>query len=157
MASTLTVDNIVGATTAVNVNIRGHILQVQKSIATGSVQATSSTFVNSGHSLVITPRLATSEILLQMFAGGTQYNAGTPNDVQIRIKRGGTVIHTNDRHMYSEDGTWNGVNYATAYFDSPSSTSALTYTFEFNGNRARFNDSSAVANKSYFIAMEIAQ
>ena len=32
-----------------------------------------------------------------MFAGGTQYNALYFNDVQIRIKRGGTVIHTNDR------------------------------------------------------------
>ena len=41
-------------------------------------------------------------------------------------------------------------------FDSPSSTSALTYTFEFNGNRARFNDNSSF-NKSYFIVMEIAQ
>ena len=156
MSSTLTVDTIQGATTLANVNIRGHILQVKKSIATGSVQATSSTFVDSGHSLVITPRLASSEILLQMF-GGTQYNAGTPNDVQIRIKRGGTVIHTNDRHMYSEDGTWNGVNYATSYIDSPSSTSALTYTFEFNGNRARFNDNSSVLTNLTLSVMEIAQ
>ena len=157
MGSTLTVDEIQGATTAANVNIRGHILQVKKSISTSSVQATSSTFVDTGHSLVITPRLATSEILLQLFGGGTQYNHGSPNDVQIRFKRGGTVIHTNDRHIYSEDGTWNGINYATAYIDSPSSTSALTYTFEFNGNRSRFNDFSSTNNKSYFIAMEIAQ
>ena len=30
------------------------------------------------------------------------------------------------------------------FIDSPSSTSALTYTFEFNGNRARFNDNSDI-------------
>ena len=154
--STLFVDNL-KPNLNTGVHVPGHIIQVKKSLATSSVQATSSTFVDSGHSLVITPHLATSEILLQMFAGGTQYNAGSPNDVQIRIKRNGTVIHTNDRHIYSEDGTCNGINYATAYFDSPSSTSTLTYTFEFNGNRARFNDNSASVNKSYFIAMEIAQ
>ena len=154
--STVFVDNL-KSNLDTGVHIPGHIIQVKKSLSTASVQATSSTFVDSGHSLVITPHLATSEILLQMFAGGTQYNAGSPNDIQIRIKRGGTVIHTNDRHGYSEDGNWNVLNFATAYFDSPSTTSALTYTFEFNGNRARFNDNSASVNKSYFIAMEIAQ
>tara|TARA_B100000965_G_C19519764_1_gene725896 strand:- start:791 stop:1252 length:462 start_codon:yes stop_codon:yes gene_type:complete len=151
------VDNIVEKTSGNGVAIPGHILQVKKSTTTTSLQATSSTFIDSGHSLVITPHLATSEILLQMFAGGTQYNGGSPNDVAIRIKRGGTVIFSNDRHIYSEDGTWNGINYATAYIDSPSSTSALTYTFEFNGNRARFNDNNGVVNTSHFIAMEIAQ
>jgi|TARA_B100000073_G_C23582862_1_gene512966 hypothetical protein len=155
--SILKVDTINEKTSGNGVAISGHILQVKKSLATTSLQATSSTFVDSGHSLVITPHLATSEILLQLFAGGTQYNGGSPNDIQIRIKRNGTVILTNDRHMYSEDGTWNGVNYATAYIDSPSSTSALTYTFEFNGNRARFNDNNGSANTSHFIAMEIAQ
>ena len=154
--STVFVDNL-KPNLDTGVHIPGHILQIKKSLSTASVQATSSTFIDSGHSLVITPHSATSEILLQMFAGGTQYNAGSPNDVQIRIKRNGTVIHTNDRHIYSEDGTWNGINYATAYFDSPSTTSALTYTFEFNGNRARFNDNSASVNKSYFIAMEVGQ
>ena len=157
MSSVMKVDSITKSDGTAGVHIAGHILQVKKSTSTTSIQATSSTFVDSGHSLVIIPHFATSEILLQMFAGGTQYNAGSPNDVAIRIKRGGTVIFTNDRHIYSEDGNWNGINYATAYIDSPSSTSALTYTFEVNGNRSRFNDNSGPVNTSHFIAMEIAQ
>ena len=158
MTSRLLVDKIEGKTTANTVQMpSGSVIQFEKSLSTTSIQATSGTFVDSGHSLVITPKFSNSYIFLQMFAGGTQYNSGSPNDVAIRFKRNGTVIFTNDRHIYSEDGTWNGINYATAYIDSPSSTSTLTYTFEFNGNRSRFNDNSGPVNTSHFTAMEIAQ
>ena len=163
--STLSIDTIQGATTATTVDMSGvtnlkmppgSIIQIQKSVITGNVQATSSTYLDTGHSLTITPKYATSQILLQNFAAGWQYNAGSPNSRGIRIKRGGSVIMTNDGQGYTEDGTWSSLSWVMAYFDTThNSTSALTYTLEINGNRARFNDQAGIANTATFIAMEI--
>ena len=157
--STLSVDTIQGQTAAAKVKMpAGHIIQITKSVITGNVQATSSTYVDTGHSLVITPKFSNSHILLQNSAAGWQYNAGSPTTSGIRIKRGGTVILTNDGQGLSEDGTWNSMSWVFSFIDTThGSTSALTYTLEINGNRSRFNDQNGTANTASFIAMEIAQ
>ena len=156
--STLKVDTINEKTSGNGVKIPGHVIQIVKSEVTGNVQATSATYLDVGHSLVITPKFASSHILLQHFAQGWQYNAGSPNSMGIRFKRGGSVIMTNDGAGYSEDGTWNSHSWVTAYFDTGhNSTSAQTYTVEINGNRVRYNDTAGIANTATLIAMEIAQ
>ena len=152
------VDNIKEHSTGHGVHIPGHIIQIQKSIVTGNVQATGSTYIDVGHSLSITPKFANSQILLQNYAAGWHYNAGSPNSRGIRIKRNGSVIMTNDGQGYSEDGAWNSMSWVTAFFDTThNSTSGLEYRIEINGNRARFNDQCGIANTATFIAMEIAQ
>ena len=152
------VDNIKEHTSGHGVHIPGHIIQIQKSIITGNVQATGSTYIDVGHSLSITPKFANSQILLQNYAAGWHYNAGSPNCRGLRIKRNGSVIMTNDGQGYSEDGAWNSMSWVTAFFDTThNSTSGLEYRIEINGNRARFNDQCGIANTATFIAMEIAQ
>ena len=101
------VDNIKEHTSGHGVHIPGHIIQIQKSIVTGNVQATGSTYIDVGHSLSITPKFANSQILLQNYAAGWHYYAGSPAARGIRIKRNGSVIMTNDGQGYSEDGAWN--------------------------------------------------
>ncbi len=138
------------------INTTGTILQVTKSVITSQVQGVSTTWLNTAHSLVITPKSNTSDILIQLYSGGISMNNGSPADNAIRFKRNGTVIMSNDRHGYTDDGSWNNLNWSSFYIDSPSSTSTLTYTVEIYGNRARFNDSNSVLNTSSFYAMEIA-
>ena len=158
MASTLTVDNIVGATTANTVHVPGHIIQVTRSVITSNVQATSSTYLNVGHSLVITPKFANSLILLQNSAAGWHYDAGAPEVSGIRCKRNGSVIFTNDGQGFTDHSGWSTLWWGFNFFDTThSSTSALTYTLEINGNRARYNDQSNAVNTATFLAMEIAQ
>ena len=152
------VDNIKENTSGHGVHIPGHIIQIQKSIITGNVQATGSTYIDVGHSLLITPKFANSQILLQNFAAGWHYNAGSPQSRGIRIKRNGVVIMTNDGQGYTDDGTWNSMSWVTAFFDTThNSTSGLEYRIEINGNRARFNDQAGILNTATFLAMEIAQ
>ncbi len=152
------VNNIKEQSLGHGVHIPGHIVQIQKSIVTGNVQATGSTYIDVGHELLITPKFSTSQILLQNFAAGWQYNAGSPNSRGIRIKRNGTVIMTNDGQGYTEDGTWNTLSWVCSFFDEThGSTNQLNYTIEINGNRARFNDQAGIANTATFLAMEIAQ
>ena len=72
MASTLTVDNIVGATTAANVKLpAGSVLQVvtTKQFAAG-ITTTSSSYVTTGVAVTITPKFATSNIHLSLQGGG---------------------------------------------------------------------------------------
>ncbi len=158
MASTLTVDNIVGATTANTVHVPGHIIQVTRSVITSNVQATSSTYLNVGHSLVITPKFSNSLILLQNSAAGWHYDAGAPEVSGIRCKRNGSVIFTNDGQGFTDHSDWSTLWWGFNFFDTThSSTSALTYTLEINGNRARYNDQSNAVNTATFLAMEIAQ
>ena len=152
------VDNIKEHSPGHGVHIPGHIIQITKSVITGNVQATSSTYLDVGHSLSITPKFANSQILLQNFAAGWHYNAGSPQSRGIRIKRNGTVIMTNDGQGYTEDGSWTTMSWVTAFFDTTyNSTATQTYTIEINGNRARYNDQAGAVNTATFLAMEIAQ
>ena len=65
MGSTLTVDNIVGATTAANVKTpAGTVLQTQVNRFSTQVESTSNSFAATGASVTITPKFATSHILV---------------------------------------------------------------------------------------------
>tara|TARA_Y100000287_G_scaffold47689_1_gene37143 strand:- start:382 stop:858 length:477 start_codon:yes stop_codon:yes gene_type:complete len=153
------VDNIKEQSLGHGVHIPGHIIQVQKSVITSGVQATSSTYLDTGHSLLITPKFANSQILLQNYAAGWHYSAGSPNSRGLRITRNGTEIVTNDGQGYTEDGAWATMSWVTAFFDTThNSTSQLEYRLLVNGNRARFNDWAGYQlNTATFLAMEIAQ
>ena len=67
MGSTLTVDNIVGATTASTIKIPGHVIQVVNvdKLDTGSANVTLPTWADSGLTCTITPKFNNSKILVQ--------------------------------------------------------------------------------------------
>ena len=93
MGSTLTVDNIVGATTAANVKLpAGYVIQTQYAqsmtqVSTNSVTSLSSP-VETGMNVVITPKYSSSKILLMISASmrgdGTAY-------INALIKRNTTL------------------------------------------------------------------
>ena len=168
MASNLTVDTIrnsSGNTVLMQDGARQYISgeQIQMKYfqytdtTTQAISADTSTVI--GHMEVkITPKFANSQILLQHFAAGWHYNAGSPQSRGIRIKRNGTVIMTNDGQGYTDNGNWTTMSWVTAFFDTThNSTSGLEYRIEINGNRARYNDHAGILNTATFIAMEIAQ
>jgi len=157
--STLSVDTIQGQTAAAKVKMpAGHIIQITKSVITSNVQATSSTYLDVGHSLQITPYYSNSHILLQNSASGWHYDAGSPETSGLRCKRNGSVIFTNDGQGFTDDTDWSTLWWGFNFFDTThGSTSALTYTLEINGNRSRYNDQNGIANTATFLAMEISQ
>ena len=84
MASTLTVDNIVGATTAANVKTpAGTVLQTQVNKYDTEVTTTSSTFAATGASVTITPKFATSHILVGI--QGTVYMIGNSITTEPKV------------------------------------------------------------------------
>ena len=133
MASTLTVDNIVGATTAANVKWpAGAVLQVLQANTTTSTSITSGERVFSdvsGLSQVITPKYSDSKVLIRCMI--SYYQSNHADCGALRIMRGSTEIY-GDIHSvgYTGGASQHGNVTVIEYLDSPSTTSATTYKIQ---------------------------
>ena len=132
MGSTLTVDNIVGATTAGNVKLpAGCVLQTVQDVHTGATAqaAAGSLSYVTQQSVTITPKYNTSKILIRVcYSWGDSKGAG--GGLTPRLQRGSTTIA--DFNAYWADGV-NVSVYSSAiheFLDSPATTSATTYNFQ---------------------------
>ena len=182
MGSTLTVDNIQGATASDTIKIPGHVIQVvsAEKTDTGSSSSTVPTFSDTGLSCTITPKFNNSKILVQCNVG-----LGVDTSVfnQMRVVRnigGGSfsIISPADSassrtaaHAAVYDGDNNGMVYMQDFIhlDSPATTSAVIYKVQIansgGGNTVyinrsgRDNDSAAydIRTSSRIVLMEIAQ
>ena len=136
----------------------GSVIQVvSTSSDTQTVSFTSNTWVDTTFSLDITPSSASNKIFLSFASGGL---VNDTNYVGIRILRGATVVSTNWSY-HSRNETWNGaLNFAITGFDSPSSTSPVTYKIQIfstqNSSKFYFNYAGAGSQMAHFTAMEIA-
>jgi hypothetical protein len=157
--STLRVDTI--ANTA-GVDNQGKIIQVVNSTAAvARYQATVTAFTNTGFSVSITPKFANSKIRIDFSA--TIY--ATSHYVYLDIYRDATTSLSGD----ATNGFTGPIAYTTTYwqnagffvFDSPNTTSAVTYnifTRTASGEVIVGSQTSAVyPNAVYLSATEIAQ
>ena len=130
MASTLTVDNIVGATTAANVKLpAGHVVQVQSVASSAQLTLSSTnTWLATGIQVNITPKFSTSKILI---IANIDFDANAANRLFF------TSIFRNDSVNLGQAN--NGFNASTSaagrmmssvginHLDSPATTSAVNY------------------------------
>lgn len=111
----------------------GKVLQVVSATYGTETSTTSSTFVDSGLSLAITPTLSTSKVLILISQHYTA--AGTSGDGIIgnNILRGSTSIWANTYGVIFNMGSTNlgGGHWGVTYLDSPATTSATTYKTQF--------------------------
>ena len=161
--------NVAGVTTAttrtitvpdadVDLGKMGKVLQV--------VQATSTTATNvaiggswtsiSGASLTITPSSSSSKILISFNTGAYTNDAGNTDKMSLRIKRGTTVVRHSDRYAWEKGAYHSPAPIFYQYLDSPSTTSATTYTLEATAsNDWWFFNSTGGTDSLVVIAMEI--
>jgi len=129
MASTLTVDNIVGATTASTVHAPGHVIQVQSVASSAQLTlSTTNTWVATGIQLNITPKFSNSKILI---IANIDFDANAANRIFF------TSIFRNDSVNLGQAS--NGFNASMSsggrmmssvginHLDSPATTSAVNY------------------------------
>ena len=130
MASTLTVDNIVGATNASSIHIPGHVIQtVHTSYNTSVTLNHSSGAIETGLNHTITPKYSNSKILITV----TQNIQTSSNSYcQICIRRGTiasnsllSIIVTPEGYNNSTDEEINQLPFS--WLDSPATTSATRY------------------------------
>ena len=141
MGSTLTVDNIVGATTAANVKLpAGSILQTTTSVSHGSYISTqSASLVASGLIASITPKYNNSIIMIYLSASFTSLdNTGVGGTAMAFYKsvNGGAYSVVTSLASSAQLGFLEYNNNASSYnhsvgtmmlSDSPATTSAINY------------------------------
>ena len=156
MSSTLFVDAIEPNLSS-GVHIAGHVIQVVNQRHTTYSSTNSNTYSNTGIQVSITPKFATSKILiLVQYAGG---NTSDYTENSLRIMRGATELTTSERFVRGPSGT--EIVGFLQYYDSPSTTSSTSYSVQYktSGGDFRINDYTAVPNSSYsgITLQEIAQ
>ena len=107
----------------------GQIIQTVVNSTNTPVSIASSSFVTTGHSVTITPKFATSKILVTCF-GGHAWNGNNINKVRaFTIYRGSTDLGHDNGGIWSHYcNAFNAQPHAGSVLDSPNTTSATTYT-----------------------------
>ena len=139
MGSTLTVDNIVGATTAGNVKLpAGAVLQTKQFSLTTAESISSTSFVDSSVTVNITPKYSTSKIRATITGYfGQNFWYASPH---WRLRRGSTTISANDTNFWPRvqyDSTRDSescLSIVMDILDSPATTSATTYNVLLSHN-----------------------
>ena len=157
--SILKVDTINEKTSGNGVAIPGHVIQFKKFIGTAYVNISSNgTYftVHTDSTFSITPKFSTSLIVLRHFSGGLVQNSG---NAYLRVQRNGSTVLENDRFSYCDvSGGWTPFNWSFQYVDTPSSTSALTYTIQVKKDSGyiRVNDyaSGSTPSNKYVVPLE---
>lgn len=130
--------------TAADLNNAISVLQTVQTTYSTQVFNSTSTFAVTGLSASITPESTSSKVLVIVNQTFGKTSSFADNRVQWRIKRDSTVIWTSSAIEFYTATTLLLIGPASmAYLDSPSSTSALTYSTEFMNP----NNTSAVASQ----------
>ena len=133
----------------------GHIIQVLSTTTDNSFGITSTSLVDTGLSLTITPASTSSKILL--FANMYEvYKAGTQTSPMFAISRGGTIVGDHQGATLAWTYASEYFNVQLQYTDSPSTTSATEYKIRFkssNGNLVYINGDNT---QNHLTLMEIA-
>ena len=167
MASTLTVDNIVGATTAGNVHVPGGVVQVVNTFESTQAASTVSDLTQSSDylSATITPKFSSSKILVtgHVIGGGSSAGIG----VNVFIKAGGALIpqaelgnDTDGLIIYGLGRSAVADHVGFELLDSPATTNAYTYTISFGrygGSGTAYVGWNGNKERTSLTLMEIAQ
>ena len=134
----------------------GKVLQVLQDTANTEIDNSTTTYAATGLSQAITPAAATSKVLVMMTIPIHKTAESTDNAVTVRILRGATEIVLSTSQLLTQTALRVIGNLTFVYLDSPSTTSATTYSVEFknysNNNRARVCSDNTLAS---LVLMEI--
>tara|TARA_A200000113_G_scaffold8922_1_gene9033 strand:- start:787 stop:1284 length:498 start_codon:yes stop_codon:yes gene_type:complete len=165
MTSTLKTDKIEGVTASGTVQMpEGSVIQMQNATLAGGANTTSSTsFVDTGLTVNITPKFATSKIFVTVYTG-MQITASTNARIDFRLVSGSTELYRMD--YYGMDSNTVGThtkNMAGSGVFQCSDTSQLTFKTQVRKGGGYSNEAGTIYYDWYInsihtiIAMEIAQ
>jgi hypothetical protein len=136
----------------------GKVLQVVSGTYSTATTTTSSTYVDTGLSLSITPSATTSKVLIFTTQPTFVNKSGTNLGGKFQLVRGSTAILVHERSLLMV--ATNALNYVgsvvtMAYLDSPSTTSSTTYKTQFAQVDSASVTTQAEGSTSTIILMEI--
>jgi len=136
----------------------GKVLQVLQQSYTTNTTSSSSTLVDTGITLAITPSSASSKVLCIVNVDGVAKNAqNAGNAVKFSVLRGATEIAATFHTGYTNSTLVNVVgSWSSIILDSPATTSATTYKVQFaNNNNGASVEINYYGNKSTITLVEI--
>ena len=139
--STMYVNKVQELNVGSGVQIPGHVIQVVYGFQETEVANTTNTFIDTGLSAIITPKSASSKILVIIGQSIWAQIVSLHNEPDIRLMRNTTPVKNFLNVIYFGGSGYNaGATVALQYLDSPSTTSAITYKTQFRN--AYSNDGS---------------
>lgn len=142
-------------------NSTGSILQILQSTDTTNRTASTTSWVDTGHSLAITPSSTSSKILVQCTFDCRITNDGNTSFFEnigaLAIVRGSTRLQEKECGMYiTSSGVPRGWqdNVILQYLDSPNTTSAVTYKTQFRLGSTSFR---IYLNNNYLYASSLTE
>jgi hypothetical protein len=135
--TTLTLPTTSGTvlTSASNTNFpAGSVLQVVQGVYSTGVSNSTTTLADTGLTATITPKSATSKILVIVNQnGGVKAPGNTNNSIRVVLQRNGTIIATASQRagLNAVSADYYLETVAVTYLDSPATTSATTYKTQF--------------------------
>jgi hypothetical protein len=113
----------------------GQVLQVVNAATATQVSSSNNTFIDTGLTATITPKFATSKILVLVSQNGlSKSNASVNNCIDLNLLRGSTsLLSPNAVGAVAETGaaSFNVSSASICHLDSPATTSATTYKTQF--------------------------
>jgi len=112
----------------------GQVLQVVNATTSTETSSTTSTYVDTTLTATITPKFATSKILVIVHQNGISKNGSSvAEDMKLKLLRGSTDITVLSLYSLYTGTTMSlyGQTLSTCYLDSPATTSATTYKTQF--------------------------
>lgn len=134
----------------------GHVIQVVENTYSTALFMSSSTFQNTGLSASITPKYATSKILVVVTHPSYKGAGNTGTAVVLRILRGGTEIQLQGGMLYTGTSTDNTGSITMQILDEPSTTSSITYSTQIRNSVNAAQVATQYGGPSIITLMEIA-
>jgi hypothetical protein len=159
--SGLTIDSSGNVTAPVSIGSAGSIIQTVSSTSSTAVTVTSATtWTNVNPTIDITPKFASSKILIIHSASMMSYAQG--GDIQMRLIRGSSSIaHFGRLYTDLPNSDWHSWAMTWPYVDSPNSTSSVGYQCQIylqsTSGELRHNATVSNTVTAAMIAMEIKQ
>ena len=111
--------------------LAGHIIQTVQATTGTRVVSSVSSATDTGLTGTITPKFATSKVLVTVSQMGLDKRTNNTYMSLVTL-RGSTQIHSaNAQLMYTANTNGNSGSCTWSYLDSPSTTSAVTYKTQF--------------------------
>jgi len=115
----------------------GVVLQVVNGTTSTQVSSSTTTYADTGLTATITPKFATSKILVLVNQTGIAKSpANTGSAVYLRLLRNGNQLAVIGNAVgFTNTASYNyNSTISTSYLDSPATTSAVTYKTQFANN-----------------------
>ena len=152
MASELRVDKIVPSS-GVPTGGGGGIIQVVMGESDTQTDTTSTSYVDSNLSATITPKFATSKILIHLMT--TVQQSGSRTRVTIHSSASGGTLHGSSNGLQAFEGNNVNMGCHLTILDSPNTTNAVTYKLQYMNQAGSQSFCQCAVHKGTITLMEV--